>query len=293
MDVPEATLEQQTTFALAASDGSLFAGRQGGLYRSQDGGNSWEFACPELGEEGSIASTSLVAQGRDIFAGINGGILRSSDGGGAWFTAALSNPPPLVVALAISPLTRKTVRCWPPARRTASSPPPTRGVSWRAWNFGPHRPQRQRPRLGHAGAGLRRHGERHLPQPQRRPRLARAALPDGPGAGHQFTAVAGFATDRTLYAGTEEQGLQVTRDGGATWQSVALPVDGYSVNAMASVGQGLALVLDEHLLLSRDAGASWQTLREFPGQTGLALLAQGAQLHLALSGGEVLTLELE
>ena len=62
---------------------------------------------------------------------------------------------------------------------------------------------------------------------------------------------------------------------------------------MANTTQGLALVLDEHLLLSGDGGATWQTLRYFPGQTGLALLAQGAQLHVALSDGEVLALELD
>lgn len=293
MDMPEATLEQQTTFALAAADGSLFAGRAGGLYRSQDGGSSWQYACAELAEEGSIATTSLVAQGRDIFAGVNGGILRSSDGGGAWFTAALSNPPPLVVAMAISPAYEQEGALLAASAEDGIFASTDRGVSWRAWNFGlidlnVNALAWPTPELAFVGteSGIFRSRNggrawRALPFPMDlAPVISLQLSPD-------------FEADHTLYAGTEEHGLQVSRDGGATWQKVALPVDGNSVNAMACVGQGLALVLDEHLLFARDAGASWQTLRHFPDQTGLALLPQGAQLHLALSGGDVLTLDVD
>ena len=293
MDMAETTLENQTTFALAASDGKLFAGRAGGLYRSPDGGVSWEEAGTELDAEGPVATTSLAAQGRSVFAGINGGILRSSDGGGAWFAAALSNPPPLVVALALSPAFEEDGALLAASAEDGIFASTDRGVSWRGWNFGlidlnVNALAWATPELAFAGteSGIFRSRNggrawRALPFPMDlAPVISLQLSPD-------------FASDQTLYAGTEEHGLQVTRDGGATWQAVALPVDGEAVNAMASTTQGLALVLDEHLLLSRDAGASWQTLREFPGQTGLALLAQGAQLHVALSGGEVLTLELD
>ena len=229
----------------------------------------------------------------DVFAGINGGVLRSSDGGGAWFAAALSNPPPLVVALALSPAFEEDGALLAASAEDGIFASTDRGVSWRGWNFGlidlnVNALAWATPELAFAGteSGIFRSRNggrawRALPFPMDlAPVISLQLSPD-------------FASDQTLYAGTEEHGLQLTRDGGATWQAVALPVDGEAVNAMASTTQGLALVLDEHLLLSRDAGASWQTLREFPGQTGLALLAQGAQLHLALSGGEVLTLELD
>lgn len=292
METPEATLESMTTFALAASDGMLFAGRAGGLYRSADGGASWEYASAQLGEEGTIATTSLVARGRDVFAGIHGGVLRSSDGGGAWFTAALSNPPPLVVAMALSPAYEEDGALLAASAEDGIFASTDRGVTWRGWNFGlidlnVNALAWATPALAFAGteSGIFRSRNggrawRALPFPMDlAPVISLQLSPD-------------FESDRTLYAGTEEHGLLVTRDGGDSWQAVTLPVAGEAVNAMAMTPQGLALALDEYLLLGRDGGTTWETLRHFPGQTGLALLAQGDQLVLALSGGEVLTLEL-
>lgn len=292
MDMPQAALEAMTTFALAAGDGMLFAGRAGGLYRSADGGASWQYACEELGEEGSIATTSLAAQGRDVFAGIHGGVLRSSDAGGTWFTAALSNPPPLVVAMALSPAYEEDGALLAASAEDGIFASTDRGVNWRPWNFGlidlnVNALAFATPALAFAGteSGIFRSRNggrawRPLPFPMDlAPVISLQLSPD-------------FDADQTLYAGTEEQGLQVTRDGGASWQAVGLPVEGEAVNAMANTDQGLVLTLDEYLLLGRAGGASWKTLRHFPGQTGLALLPEGGRLHLALSGGEVLTLEL-
>lgn len=292
MDTPQAALESMTTFALAAGDGKLFAGRAGGLYRSADGGASWEYVSGELGEEGSIATTSLAARGRDVFAGINGGVLRSSDGGGTWFTAALSNPPPLVVAMALSPAWEEDGALLAGSAEDGIFASTDRGVNWRPWNFGlidlnVNALAWATSALAFAGteSGIFRSRNggrawRPLPFPMElAPVISLQLSPD-------------FDSDQTLYAGTEEHGLQVTRDGGGCWQAVELPVAGEAVNAMANTDQGLALTLDEYLLLGRDGGASWETLRHFPGQTGLALLAQGDQLVLALSGGEVVTLGL-
>ncbi len=291
-DEVEATLEQQTTFALAAAGGMLFAGRAGGLYRSRDGAG-WEAAATELDADGPVATTSLTARGRSIFAGINGGVLRSSDGGDTWFTAALSNPPPLVVALALSPAHEEDGALLAASAEDGIFASTDRGVSWRAWNFGlidlnVNALAWATPELVFAGteSGIFRSRNggrawRALPFPMElAPVISLQLSPD-------------FDSDRTLYAGTEEQGLLMTRDGGASWEAVTLPVDGEAVNAMAWTARGLALVLDEYLLLGRDGGAGWETLRHFPGQTGLALLAQGDRLHLALSGGEVVTLALE
>ncbi len=293
MDAAQTTLETMTTFALAAADGKLFAGRAGGLYRSPDGGASWEYASAQLGEEGTIATTSLVARGRDVFAGINGGVLRSSDGGGTWFTAALSNPPPLVVALALSPAYEDDGALLAASAEDGIFASTDRGVTWRGWNFGlidlnVNALAWATPALAFAGteSGIFRSRNggrawRALPFPMDlAPVISLQLSPD-------------FETDQTLYAGSEAHGLLVTRDGGESWEAVSLPVEGEAVNAMANTAQGLALALDEYLLLGRDGGASWETLRRFPGQAGLALLAQGDHLHLALSGGEVLSLDMD
>ena len=202
----------------------------------------------------------------------------------------LSNPPPLVVALALSPAFEEDGALLAASAEDGIFASTDRGGTWRAWNFGlidlnVNALAWATPELAFAGteSGIFRSRNggrawRALPFPMElAPVISLQLSPD-------------FASDGTLYAGSEAHGLQVTRDGGETWCAAPLPVADGAVNAMAATGQGLALVLDEHLLFSRDAGASWRTLRHFPGQTGLALLAQGAQLHLALSGGELLTL---
>ena len=95
-------------YALAAAGETLFAGAASGLYRSDDGGQTWQLATASLGLSEAVPCTSLAlspefAKDHTVFGGMAGGILRSSDGGRAWALANVPPPPPTATALALSP----------------------------------------------------------------------------------------------------------------------------------------------------------------------------------------------
>src|SRR5260370_42378772 len=88
--------EQMTdvVYALSAStlfaqDGICFAACQSGLYRSVDGGDTWQQALESLELDEPLTITAVAVSPasislRTVFAGTRGGVLRSSDGGTNW-----------------------------------------------------------------------------------------------------------------------------------------------------------------------------------------------------------------
>src|SRR3954452_8677418 len=96
------TSGQDTVYTLAGSNDTLYAGRLSGLYRSTDGGISWQDAFASLGLEQPVPVTAIATAGNTVFAGVQGAVLRSEDAGESWQVAQLSSPPPRIVALALS-----------------------------------------------------------------------------------------------------------------------------------------------------------------------------------------------
>ena len=130
---------ESLVFGLVASDGGCcFAACSHGLYRSLDGGETWNALQP-LDEALAITAAALspcYAQDRSVFAAVMGGILRSSDGGETWFTAGFPAPPPLFTAIAVSPDFERDgvlLACTMEDGIFSSS---DRGVHWQPWNFG-------------------------------------------------------------------------------------------------------------------------------------------------------------
>ena len=111
--INDTTQENQTedlVYAVAASSGSgvCFAARQTGLYRSDDGGTSWQPAFTSLELEATPPAVSVVlspnfAEDQTLFVGVPGGIIRSYNGGDAWNIVALPAPPPFVSSMTVSP----------------------------------------------------------------------------------------------------------------------------------------------------------------------------------------------
>ena len=87
----EETQVQDIVYSLATSpdfeqDGVCFAARPSGLYRSDDGGLTWQPAYASLGLETPLTTVTVAVSpnfgaDRSVFAGVPGGILRSVDGG--------------------------------------------------------------------------------------------------------------------------------------------------------------------------------------------------------------------
>src|SRR3972149_7259139 len=99
---------QDYVYQLVGSRTTLFAARNSGLYRSDDGGQTWQPAYRSLDLSGPLP-TITIAISPDfehdprLFAGLSGGIFRSLNGGQAWENIPLPPPPPVISALELSP----------------------------------------------------------------------------------------------------------------------------------------------------------------------------------------------
>lgn len=129
-------------YALAASpdfarDGVCFAACGSGLYRSQDGGESWrKLRTSSESVTTAVAVSPVFAQDRSVFAAVKGGVLRSSDGGDTWFTASFPAPPPVFSSLEASPAFERDGFLLAATMEDGVFSSTDRGARWQPWNFG-------------------------------------------------------------------------------------------------------------------------------------------------------------
>jgi len=137
---------QEIVYDLAVSpdfeeDGLCFAARASGLYRSEDGGRSWQDAYASL-ELSAALTTSVVVVSpgfetdRSVFAGVPGGVLRSADAGQSWQVASFPPPAPFVSSLVISPNYARDGTLFVGTLEDGVFRSGDRGTHWAAWNFG-------------------------------------------------------------------------------------------------------------------------------------------------------------
>lgn len=265
-----------------ANDGICFAGRNSGLYRSADGGDTWRFAYGALGLDTPLPTTAVAvspafASDRSLFAGAHGGILRSLDGGENWFVAMLPEPAPLVSTLVVSPNFAEDGTVLAGTLEDGIFQSADRGGSWAPWNFGlldlgilalAISPDFARDRTIFAGTetGLYRstNGGRAWREVESFPTdlapiLSLALSPN-------------YAEDGTLFAGTEAHGLLQSTDRGHTWAALGEGAIAGAVNAIVPspafpARPDLLVMLNAALLVSRDGGRSWS---DWPADADLA-----------------------
>jgi photosystem II stability/assembly factor-like uncharacterized protein len=232
----EETQLEDIVYALAASpafeqDGLCFAARPTGLYRSQDGGHTWENAYGSLELTAALTTPAVIISpafetDHSVFAGVPGGVLRSADGGQTWNVAGFPSPPPFVSTLAISPNFARDGTIFAGTLEDGIFRSGDRGRTWAAWNFG----------LLDLNV------------------LALATSPD-------------YAQDETLFAGTES-GIFRSANGGRAWREVNFPIDWAPVLSLALSSSypqdGLIFAGTEAhgLFRSQDGGATWERLAE-------------------------------
>jgi len=304
---------EEVVYALAASPdfaktGTCFSARQSGLYRSDDGGETWKSVYESLTLDMPLVTTSVVVspafpQDGLVYAGTNGGILRSANGGETWEVAVLRTPSPLVSALAISPDFANDKTLFAGTMEDGVFRSTDQGTEWVFWNFGLYdpnilclvvSPDYQTDKCLFAGTEnaifLSRnsaHSWKETSFPlDRGPVLSVAISPN-------------FTRDRTLFAGTDAHGLFCSKDAGKTWQ----PVPGLnvtsSINALLispeypTKAEILALA-EEQLFISRDDGLTWSDWRKdikFEGNpiavAAPSGLSAGSPLLVGLSTGSV------
>ncbi len=223
-------MSQDTVFSLAISpnflhDGICFAAKRSGLYRSQDGGETWEYAYKSLTSNSiptlAVCLSPSFDQDRLVFAGTEGGVLRSRDGGKTWEYQLLDSPPPLPIALAISPSFFDDGMLFVATLEDGVYCSNNYGLSWRPWNFGLFD-------LHTNCLGISPH----------------------------------FTKDRILYVGTES-GLYISENGGKSWMEVSLGKLSGAVSHIAispdyhEDSTILAVIDQSRICYSRNRGSSW------------------------------------
>jgi photosystem II stability/assembly factor-like uncharacterized protein len=267
---------QDIVYTLATSsnytvDGCCFAGRASGLYRSIDGGKTWDYTYDSLNLQAPLTTVSVAlsptfASDRTLFAGVQGGILRSFDAGHTWYIAQLPPPPPLVTSLVISPDFANDGVLIAGTMEDGIFRSGNQGHTWSKWNFGlldlgvlalaisPGFAQDDTLFLGtetslyRSANGGRAWREINFPT-DLAPVLSLTLSPH-------------FPADGTLFAGTETNGLFKSTDHGQTWQPIAVeiprgPINAIILNTGATPDLHILIVAGSHLLVSRDGGQTW------------------------------------
>jgi photosystem II stability/assembly factor-like uncharacterized protein len=285
-------------------DARLFAGFNGGLFSSADGGASWQYAYRSLVGDAPLATVSLLVhrpeQGAPaLYAGVAGGIMSSYDGGHAWQATRLPEPEPLVTALAVSPQFDEDGILFAATAEDGVFISTDRGVTWAVWNFGLLDPNvlslAVSPDFTHSGlvfagvsSGLfRSHNRGRSWQP--------IALPCGYDAVLSLALSPLFDQDGLGFLGSEEHGVLHTRDGGETWQVTANRRLEGPVNSLVlgQDGQLLALV-DTQLMVSSDAAESWQPWSSAPEAVEITAfsapqgIGRGLPVWIGTADGQVL-----
>jgi len=310
LTVPENETSEDLVYSFTAGPGCLpgqsglvFSARGSGLYRSDDGGQTWQDALTELGLSEPLPVISLaLAPNFDqiglVLAGAPGGIFPSTDAGQTWKALVFPPPPPTVSALAVSPAFAQDETVFAGTMEDGVFISQNGGERWVAWNFGlldlnvmclAISPDFASDEIVFAGteSGLFRsaNGGRAWREIE---------LPFGYEAVLSLAISPDFANDGALYAGTEGQGLWASADAGETWRRLGEALIEDPVNGLYLAGGQILAVTSESLWHSTDGGRTWTDRMpdDYAGQEISALLAPaglqaGAPVLVGLIDGSV------
>jgi len=312
MTQPTSSTDQQTPdfiFQLAAppsagegSAGACFAARTSGLFRSKDGGQTWESAYESLNLRQALL-TSAVALAPDfghdptVFAGLNGALLRSFDGGVTWQRCRLPSPPPAISTLAISPQYAEDGIVFAGTNEDGVLKSSDGGRNWVAWNFGlldlnvlclAPSPEFGTDEMLFAGvgSGLFRssNGGRAWKE---------VALPFDFDAVLSLAISPDFARDQTVFIGTENNGLWTSSDQGKSWHALVELGGDEAVNQIQLVSTSptekeMLILFGGKPLVSKDLGKSWKPwqTKALGGRNVTSILVTGTTERHTLVGFE-------
>jgi photosystem II stability/assembly factor-like uncharacterized protein len=285
-----------TALAIGDHDGPcLFAGTPVGVYRSPIGeahfDAPWE-RCP--GSPTAILSLAVsptYAQNHTLWAGTGDGVFVSHDGGESWAAASMAISGAAVIALVCSPNFAEDGLLLAGTVEDGILYSDTRGETWQNKSFGlldatvmclAFSP-------GVANDGTVFAGSDTTLYYSYNRALAWKVLPvpDALVPALSLLVSPRFETDKTVFLGSEQQGLYRSTDQGASWQKLDLPAN--SINALlhGPDGDTLAAATEAGIFKSTDGGDTWQRWLEEPDAICLAgqgpWLAAGTAEHGAWS----------
>jgi hypothetical protein len=243
------------------TDGICFAATDAGLWRTADGGTSWEPAVSELAAGGGIAATAVAvspafASDGVVLMSIPGGIGVSSDGGRSWRFGQLPLPAPVVSSIVFSPRFDQDAVAFLGTVQDGVFRSDDGGSTWVPWNSG----------------------------------LLDASVTS-------LAISPNFAVDQTIFAGTTT-GVFRSSNGGRRWTPVDFQEDSHvpisGLGVMADGSDGLVVFAGSEtgdLWSSADMGESWRGIGEYTGGTVRAITTasmESAHARVALLGDETL-----
>ena len=303
---------QDYVYKLVGCGRNFFAARNSGLYRTDDGGQTWQMVYQSLGPSEPVPTLTVAISPNfehdpRIFAGLSGGLLRSLNGGQAWESIPLPAPPPVISALELSPNFEQDGIVFAATLEDGVLFSADRGHRFGAWNFGlldlsilclaisPDFAKDETVFVGtQTGVFRSTNGGRAWRE---------VDLPVGYEAVLSFALSPDFARDGILFAGTETQGLLLSTDAGESWRRLGEDVFTEAINAIDltpnfSVRPEILVLHSGTLLHSTDRGATWTLWREniLGDEDVTAILAPhdfdaGAFVLVGLADGNVLRLD--
>jgi len=262
--------------ALAASpnrkkDKLVFAGRRSGLYRSWDGGKSWESKSIIASETLSVTALAFspnFGNDKTIFAALPGGVAYSHDSGESWLWTKLPTPPPYISALAVSPNFETDKTLFAATLEDGVLRSVNGGISWQAWNFGLL--DKQVLCLALNGAAILAGTSMGLFRSHNDGRSWReVTLPV------EDSVLSLAIMDNSLFVGTEKSGLLKSDDDGEAWKKIKAKGLNRPINQIQITAgkEAFVRVLAGNVLLeSNDEGKSWQTI-QLPSKAEPTMLA--------------------
>ncbi len=257
------------------TDDCVYAARHSGLWRiDPDGAQHNLFANSQ--HLGDIPALCVAAVDDSLLAGVHGGVARSLDGGGSWELCPFRLPAPLVTCLLAEPCCLLAGTFADGIFRSADG-----GATWQAHNHGlfdhsvnclASSPQFADDGTVYAGTstgiyishnGGRLWGDVDV------------------GSGHENVLSLEVAEAGAVYAGCESHGLLRMEAG----RVEPIEVGAGAVNGLALIAAGLAVQLDDRVMVAQNGGASWRTIAD--GVDCLALADDA--LLLGMADGQIVT----
>jgi photosystem II stability/assembly factor-like uncharacterized protein len=293
---------QDSVYSIATSpnfkrDRLVFAAKESGLYRSNDGGKTWSDSYATLKLTAppptTFVAVSIIDDITYVFAAAEGKILRSLNGGFEWEAGELDSLQPLVTSLAVSPNFAHDGLLLAATMQDGIFYSTDRGVKWQGWNFGlydsninalafpPHFTGEQMIVAGtQSGVFISINAGRSwrdLDFPiEAAPVLCTA-----------------ISQENVIYIGTEAHGVYRSEDVGQSWEQIQA---GTVEHILIDSNNKILILRDGELLFSMDRGKSWhtRTLHELDSAIICLCAPQGLDptnpVLVGLANGEIVIL---